>query len=330
MSGEQSGVFQAERGDFLGTRYGSPKVRGGQRMRFCEFIRKLYNSFPCSNQGQFVLEIFSALCGETNPAGENQESSNKTRDFRCSNFLPVGLAGEDPTYRKRLFGRAKKYNGLSAPIKAYIQGNKNKETFIAYCDSSISSNGFPKLCESLGVHISLDRTLLFKAIYEQFLEFAISKNDEVNFILPDSIDLLQNNPKDNTPEDLTPLYNGDDIFLLNESPKGCHQVMLYEIFDHQWVIKNTGTVTWIERFFEFTNQAETRIRPLEIKIAVPATRPGGEISLATKIDARHFEGTFVAIWEMKDGTGQLCFPDKNKALKLKATVTNIPNTAAEV
>jgi hypothetical protein len=33
---------------------------------------------------------------------------------------------------------------------------------------------------------------------------------------------------------------------------------------------------------------------------------------------------------MKDKTGRLCFPDKNKALKVMATVINTPNTASEV
>ncbi len=219
-------------------------------------------------------------------------------------------------------------------MKAYIQGNKNKETFIAYCNSAISSNGFPKLCKSFEVPVSLDRTIFSEGIYEQFTEFAISKNDEVNFMLPDFIGRSQNNPPDNTeisaPEVLSPLYPGDDIFLLNEFPEGCHQVTFYEIFDHRWVIKNTGTVTWTDRFFEFTNHSETRIRPTETKITVPTTAPGEETSLAVLIDARHFEGTFEAIWEMKDKTGRLCFPDKSKALKLEATVINTPDTAAEV
>jgi len=74
-------------------------------MRFCEFISELYKHFPCSNQGQFVLEIFSALCGETNPSGANQGSSSRTNDYKFSPLLPVGLGGFDSTYRKRLYGR---------------------------------------------------------------------------------------------------------------------------------------------------------------------------------------------------------------------------------
>lgn len=303
-------------------------------MRFCEFIRKLYKHFPCSNQGQFVLEIFSALCGETNPAGSNQESSNKNRDFRCSSFLPTGLTGDDPTYRKRLYGGSKKYSGLSSPIKTYIQGNKNKETFIAYCNFAISSKVFPKLCDSFEVPELTDRTVAFEGLYEQFIEFAISQNDDVSFVLPDVIDKLQNNPPKDpakiTPEDLSPLYPGDNLQLISEHPAQNHVVTFYEEFDHQWIIKNTGTVTWIDRSFEFTNRSKTRIRPTKTKIALPKTGPGDEACLDVRIDARHFEGTFESIWEMKDKTGRLCFPDKNKALKVMATVINTPNTASEV
>lgn len=302
-------------------------------MRFCEFIRKLHKEFPCSNQGQFVLEIFSALCGETNPAESNQDSP-KNRDFRCSSFLPTGLTGDDPTYRKRLYGGSKKYSGLSSPIKTYIQTNKNKETFIAYCNFAISFSAFPKLCDSFGISELTDRNVVFEGLYGQFIEFAISQNDDVSFVLPDVIDKLQNNPPKDpakiTPEDISPLYPGDDILLLGESPEGCYQVTFYEEFDHQWIIKNTGTVTWIDRSFEFTNRSKTRIRPTKTKIALPKTGPGDEACLAVKIDARHFEGTFEAIWEMKDKTGCLCFPDKSKALKLVAKVINTPDTAAEV
>jgi len=302
-------------------------------MRFNEFINKLYEAFPCSNQGQFVLEIFSALCGETNPAAANQESSNKAKEFRCSDFLPSGLTGYDPTYRKRLFSGGKKYRGLSGPIKTHIQRHKNKETFIAYCNSAISFDAFPKLCDSFGLPVSLNRAVVFEGLYEQFIEFAISQNDDVSFILPDVINRLQNNPPNNTEvnttEDFSPLYPGDDILLLSEFPEGHHQVTFYEIFNHQWTIKNIGKITWTDRFFEFTNRSATRIRPTETRIAIPTTAPGDEVTLTATIDARHFEGTFEAIWEMKDRNGRLCFPDKSKALKLVAIVANIPDTTAE-
>lgn len=299
-------------------------------MRFCEFIRTLYKHFPCSNQGQFVLEVFSALCGETNPAGSNQESG----DFRCSAFLPIGLTGYDPTYRKRLYGGSKKYNGLSSPIKAHIQGNKNKETFVAYCDFAISADAFLKLCDDFEIPSLSDRAVVFEALYEQFIEFAISQNDDVNFVIPRIIGKLQSNPPEIPvtiiPEDISPIHPGDDILLLDESPKGCHQVTFYEKFTHQWTIKNTGTVTWIDRFLECTNQSETRIRALDIRVPVPKVAPGDEACLTIPMDARGFEGTFESIWEMKDNTGRLCFPDKNKALKLVATVVNTPSAAVEV
>lgn len=144
----------------------------------------------------------------------------------------------------------------------------------------------------------------------------------------------QNNPPKDpakiTPEDLSPFYPGDDLQLIGEHPAQNHEVTFYEEFDHQWTIKNTGTVTWVDRVFECTNQSKTRIKAMNVAVAVPETRPGDEVFLTVQFDARHFEGTFESIWEMKDKTGRLCFPDKNKALKVMATVINTPNTASEV
>jgi hypothetical protein len=176
--------------------------------------------------------------------------------------------------------------------------------------------------------------VVFEGLYEQFIEFAISQNDDVSFVLPDVIDKLQNNPPKDpakiTPEDLSPFYPGDDLQLIGEHPAQNHEVTFYEEFDHQWTIKNTGTVTWVDRVFECTNQSKTRIKAMNVAVAVPETRPGDEVFLTVQFDARHFEGTFESIWEMKDKTGRLCFPDKNKALKVMATVINTPNTASEV
>jgi len=303
-------------------------------LRFCEFISKLYKHFPCSNQGQFVLEIFSALCGEINPAGANQESSNKTRVFKYSSFLPSGLIGEDATYRKRLYGGNKKYNGLSSPIKAYVQSKKNKDTFIAYCRSTISMDEFPKLCETFGILQTENRAIVFEGLYEQFLEFARSLNDNVAFVVPNVVRGLLSNPSGcQVNERLAnsfPLYPGDDVLLVEEIPTECPTVGFYEKFEHTWRVKNSGTVTWNGRRFDCVNQATTKVKALTPSIDIPTVKPGEIISVTAKIDARGFEGTHESLWEMKDDSDRLCFPDKNKVLKSAVTVAYSFCTPTEV
>jgi len=149
-------------------------------MRFCDFIDTLLQESSCSSQGQFVLEIFSALCGEPNPKTENHEAINAGEKTKCSKFLPVGLSNEgDSSHRKRLFqGSSKKYDGLSAPIKSAILKSQNKTTFITYCKTTFSDTAIPTLCKNLGIS-NKPQDILFPAIFEQFIEFAKSPNDDV-------------------------------------------------------------------------------------------------------------------------------------------------------
>ena len=165
-------------------------------MRFYDFIEPLLKKSSCSSQGQFVLEIFSALCGEPNPKAANHEAINSGEETKCSDFLPIGLANKgDATYRKRLFqGNRKKYEGLSAQIKADIlkkQTAKTKETFISYCKSTFSDTVTSDLCESLGIS-DKPRDVLFLAIYEQFIEFAKAPDINVNSVM-EKFEITANN-----------------------------------------------------------------------------------------------------------------------------------------
>lgn len=165
-------------------------------MRFCDFLNKLKPRFACRNQEIFVTGIFSALCdGDT----------------------PVGLTGYDATYRKLLFsGNNKKYNGLSMPIKTHVLENKNKDTFIAYCDESVSLKEYPALCGDLAVEIDTDRSILFEAIYEQFLEFARCKDDNATPVIPDKVYELARLRVTTDTVSAAPFYGGDDFAVITK------------------------------------------------------------------------------------------------------------------
>jgi len=162
-------------------------------MRFCDFINALFQESSCSSQGQFVMEVFSALCGEPSPKTTNHEVVNKDDFAFCSPFLPPALSNtDDATLRKRLFqGNNKRYDGLPASIKADILVSKNKTTFVSYCKETFSDSVTGRLCNNLGI-TDKPQDVLFTAIFEQFIEFAKAPDDNVNSVM-EKAELTPNN-----------------------------------------------------------------------------------------------------------------------------------------
>lgn len=298
-------------------------------MRFCDFLKKLYDHSPCSNQGQFVLEAFSALCGEENPASVNQESTSGYVEFRYSDCLPVGLCGEDGTFRKRLFGGNKKYQGLTDPIKAHIRANKNKNTFIAYCHSFVSEHELSRLCADFEVPDTTGRAIFFEALFDQFMEYSKSQDDDVAVVIQGAIMGMSEKQVGTTEAKNTivlSLYPCDDYSVAGDNPVRHPDVDLYEKFEHTWVIHNSGQVVWEGRHLEITNQQEISIKAAPQQIEIPTLYPGEEARIAVTIDARHFERESVAIWQIKNHEGQLCFPNKNGLQLAVRVVYNFTET----
>lgn len=165
-------------------------------MKFSDFINKLYPSYACKSQERFVLQIFSALCGESDPVDMSNREEVLTDDngyeftLVGSSLLPRGLRGDDNTARKALYG-GKGYVGLSAPIREHILAKQNDDTkgaFVFYSKNSIGGKEFALLCEAFGLSTDIKRDVVYGAIYEQFLEFAKSKSDDVEDVIQASID----------------------------------------------------------------------------------------------------------------------------------------------
>ena len=277
-------------------------------MNFSEFSKRLHpNLSGINNQGQFVGALFNA-------AGSNF-------------FPPKASYGTDDNQRK-VFNGTRDFN---QKMKDSYPKPIDTKKLIDFFRTRIGESSLPVIMRNFGIPESevQYKDLFIKALCTQFQNIVSEVFNEVNDIVASEYNRLLRESGVETAND-APFYPGDELFLVSELPAQNHVVTFYQEFDHQWIIKNTGTVTWIDRSFEFTNRSKTRIRPTKTKIALPKTGPGDEACLDVRIDARHFEGTFEAIWEMKDKTGRLCFPDKSKALKLVAKVINTPNTEAEV
>jgi hypothetical protein len=293
-------------------------------MRFCDFLNKLYDRFPCSNQGQFALEIFSALCGETNPV-----KANRPNDFAFSSYLPSGLSGSDQTSRKRLYVKSNRYKGLTSPIKVHILANASKATFIAYCEALISAEALKGLCDDFSVSADVGRALAFEGLFAQFLEFAKSGRDSVpdTFVADFVTERLMNPPektaeKEEADAAPVPLCAGDDFRLIRQNPSRPHKAAFYGVLTHHWVIKNSGEAVWDGRYMGFVNVGETplKLRPEGTRIDIEKTPPGGEVTITINVEVRHIEGTHEILLDMRDSEGRLCFPDKRAELRLPVTV----------
>jgi len=160
-------------------------------MKFCEFINKLFPHYSCANKERFILQIFSALCGESNPVETSKLEENLKDENDCdftlvgSPLLPRGLRGADKKARSALYG-GNGYVGLSAPIREHIlakQTDDTKGAFVFYSENNISNGEFTKLCEDLSVPTDTKHNKVYGAIYEQFMEFAKSRDDNAENII---------------------------------------------------------------------------------------------------------------------------------------------------
>jgi hypothetical protein len=166
-----------------------------------------------------------------------------------------------------------------------------------------------------------NKDVFIKALCTQFQNIVSEVSNEVNDIVASEYNRLLRESGAETVND-SPFYPGDELLLVGELPAQSHEVIFYEKFEHQWTIKNTGTVTWEDRYLECTNQSETRIRALNKTVIIPKVKPGEDVCLTARFDARGFEGKFESIWEMKDNVGRPCFTDNSKALKFEVIVVN--------
>ena len=148
-------------------------------MKFSEFINKLYSRYACNSGERFVLQIFSALCGESNPVGTSAKDKYAKHELHGSDSLPAGLRSHDPSTRKALYDEDS--NGLSAPIREHIIAYNNKDTFVIFSEKTVSIKGFSGLCDDFNIENITSkeyRSIVFTAIYEQFMQFAKSKDDD--------------------------------------------------------------------------------------------------------------------------------------------------------
>ena len=157
-------------------------------MKFFEFLNKLYDNSHKPGKDLYLVQLFSALCGDCEPFKNVVPDKYSGKESKCSSAVPPGLTGSDPTYRRRFYKKASK--GLTKPLKNHINEHKNCDTFVGYLKIIVLPESFSELCKSFGVSKTVDTSVMYKAVFEQFLVFALSPHHDVDNIIPDKVQEL--------------------------------------------------------------------------------------------------------------------------------------------
>lgn len=111
-----------------------------------------------------------------------------------------------------------------------------------------------------------------------------------------------------------PYYIGDSID--NSNTINTYTTSVYTPIEHEWLLRNTGSVRWVDRNLVFVNSNSVRVRANCNTLSVPTTFPGEQVSIKVQLDPRHFDCISECIWEMVDKKGNNCFPGSSYLFKV--------------
>lgn len=268
-------------------------------MNFSQFCKIIYCHCPrITSQGWFVGLLFS--------------SAGSSRFSKSSNNVDE--------YQRKLFNGSKP---ITPKLKDTFPKPISIEGLCNFFKTDISDEGIRLIMTAFGIPIteSQNKDVLSKALALQFQRIIVSSNNEVEDVVWLEYQRLLTCDEDDI-DILLPLYPGDKLWVINNIPKKNYTVGFYERFEHTWIIKNKGTVTWKNRKLECVNHMETKIRADEQQISIPETLPGDEFKLSIWFDSRGFEGIHESLWQVIDNEGHNCFPDKNMTIKISVDVKN--------
>ncbi len=109
-----------------------------------------------------------------------------------------------------------------------------------------------------------------------------------------------------------PLVPGDDDeFVADITIPDGTTVQVNQHFVKTWAIRNTGTVTWRDRYLERQGPIDAPGLCTSVsRVPVPVTLPGQEARISVTFTAPSAPGSCRADWKMTDGNGHNAFPGK--------------------
>lgn len=109
-----------------------------------------------------------------------------------------------------------------------------------------------------------------------------------------------------------PLVPGDnDEFVADVTIPDGTSVRVNQRFVKTWAIRNTGTVTWRDRFLQRQGPLDAPALCTSVpRVAVPLTTPGQQAEISVTFTAPSAPGSCRVDWKMTDGNGRAYFPGK--------------------
>lgn len=275
-------------------------------MNFSEFSKRIHGHLSSiSSQGILVGSLFTA-------AGSKH-------------FDPRPTPGTDDTQKKLVSGLRK----LNPKMKGSFPSPLDYEALMNFFQLKIGDASLSLIMRNFGIPETepVHKEFFIRALCTQFQNIVSEASDEVDDIVATEYFRLIRESGTEIKSD-EPYYPGDDFQIVGQVLEQDHIKSFYEKFEHRWTIKNTGTVTWENRYLKWINPSDVKIKAKKMIIDIPKVKPGDEVCLTVEFDPRGCEGSYEAIWEIKDIEGRSCFTDK-KALKVNVIVINKLNETME-
>lgn len=267
-------------------------------MNFSEFSKRLFKKLSgIGNQGHFIGALFHS---------------------GGSSYFPLKPAYDTDSYQRKVFRGASPF---SQDMKDSFPKPIDKDALMDFFQERVGVKSLPLIMRNFGIPETeaVNKEFFFKALCTQFQNIVTEASDEVDdIVLAEYLRLLRESGEEIKSDE--PYYPGDDFQLIDEAPKHRHEVSFHSDFSHQWTIKNTGSVTWNDRYLELINGDNLTIKASRKTVEMPKVKPGEEVSLSVDFNARGYEGDIEAIWELKDFEGRSCFKEK-KVLKIAVSVS---------
>lgn len=128
-----------------------------------------------------------------------------------------------------------------------------------------------------------------------------------------------------------PRHVGDSVDISHPPVLQKYRPEFWSVFEHEWTLRNVGTIPWSGRTLVCVNPIDNGIRPETPVITLPDCNPSdlNFIKVSVAFTARGHEGKAVSEWKMLDANGENCFPNAGTRFNVVATVTNPNATCTE-
>jgi transcriptional regulator with XRE-family HTH domain len=104
---------------------------------------------------------------------------------------------------------------------------------------------------------------------------------------------------------------GDKSILVSETPGDGARFEPGEHFTKTWILRNAGTVPWIERQL-VRDTVVTATGPFGPRsVPIPRTEPGQQVSITVDLQAGDLPGAAQQWWYMRNADGSLCYPNRS-------------------